>query len=134
MPHPDAIASLVDARKEYIAENRRQMLAQAKAIPGNKVTVKIFKGGRWREIAGTLRYPYETADVYYTFELRVSGRKTTYSESDVQERVLDALQMYAGGFPEYFPHTLGESDEEPIMGEVSYDGYEPTPTMHPQGP
>ena len=54
--------------------------------------------------------------------------------SDVQERVLDALAMDPGPFPEFFPHSLGDPDFEPEVGEVSYDGYEPTPAMHPQGP
>ena len=35
-------------------------------------------------------------------------------------------------FPEYFPHSFGDPDFEPEMGEVSYDGYAPTPAIHPQ--
>ena len=34
-------------------------------------------------------------------------------------------------FPEFFPHSLGDPDFEPEMGFVTYDGYEPTPSMLP---
>ena len=75
------------------------------------------------------------ATCYIAFELHESGRRTTYDENEVQEEVLDKLAMDPGPFPEYFPHSFGGPDFEPEVGEVSYDGYEPTPTMHPsQGP
>ena len=119
-----------DALAENIAEGRQRMLAACKAIPGNKVVVKMFKGGRWRQVAHRA-YPDVQGVCYITFELLESRRRTTYHESDVQERVLDALAMHPGPFPEFFPHSLGDPDFEPEMGFVTYDGYEPTPSMLP---
>ena len=81
------------------------------------------------------RTPDSQRPCYITFELQESGRRTTYDENNVQEEVLEKLPAAAmdpGPFPEYFPHSLGDPDFEPEVGEVSYDGYTPTPAIHPQ--
>ena len=71
---------------------------------------------------------------HITFELLASGRRSTFNETDVRANVLDAMAFYTGAFPEYFPHELGDPDFEPVVGEMTYDGYAPTPEMHPLGP
>ena len=124
-------AAARDAMAARLAERRRKLLADCKAIPGNNVIVRERRGSRWVQVPDKA-YPDSQRRCYIAFELQESGRLTTYGENDVQEYLLDRLAMDPGPFPEYFPHSFGDPDFEPEMGEVSYDGYAPTPAIHPQ--